>query len=230
MFSAASGGLSYTGVAPAAARNAAAPAMAAPAVAAAAGAEAAGASSSRAPSASRSPLPSPGDSWKYRQTKPGQGGGREHVVQVRKTGPLIDEVSVAGQAPVENEHTAGVYLVNQGVSLFSPYLNVLGEFGSTRRIRSQDNLACPQGTNCLFEASIAGYERIKVPAGEFATRKMQYVHSWQVHRFGSGSRVVTMWYADEVKRVVKVSSRTKSGDHSYIETDYDLELTEYRLQ
>jgi hypothetical protein len=175
-------------------------------------------------------LPSPGDTWKYRQTKPGLGGGREHLVQVRRTGPLVDEVSVAGQAPVESEHATGVYLINQGVSLFSPYLNVLGEFGTTRRIRSYDDLACPPGTNCLFEASIAGYERIRVPAGEFNARKMRYVHSWQAHRFGNGSRVVTMWYADEVKRVVKVSSRTQSGSHSSVETDYDLELTGYQLK
>ena len=185
-----------------------------------------------APAGSASPRPSPGDTWKYRQTKPGMGGGRDHLVQVRsyEGGRLVDEVSVAGQAPVQNEHSGGFYLVNQGVSLFSPYLNVLGELASTRNVRSRDDIACPMDVVCSVQASIAGYERIKVPAGEFNTRKMRFEHGWQYHRYGSGTREVTMWYADEVKRVVKVRSRTVSGGHIGIETDYDLELLEYQLK
>ena len=176
--------------------------------------------------------PQPGDTWKYRQTKPGQGGGRDHLVQVRSSGggKLVDEVSVAGQAPLQNEHSGGFYLVNQGVSLFSPYLHVMGQLASTRNVRSRDDVACPMDVVCSMQASIAGYERVTVPAGEFNTRKMRFDHGWQYHRYGSGSREVTMWYSDEVKRVVKVRSRTVSGGHVGIETDYDLELTEYQLK
>jgi len=107
---------------------------------------------------------------------------------------------------------------------------VLGELASTRNVRSRDDIACPMDVVCSMQASIAGYERIKVPAGEFNTRKMRFEHGWQYHRYGSGTREVTMWYADEVKRVVKVRSRTVSGGHIGIETDYDLELLEYQLK
>jgi len=236
MFNAAVGDLSYTGAPMASlgrpAAAAAAPAVAATAAAATAAAPAPGSNSSRAPSASGSRLPSPGDTWKYRQSKPGQGGGREHVVQVRSSavGKIVDDLTIAGQAPVEIEHTSGAYLINQGVSLFSPYLNVLGPMGSSRVVPSRDNVACPMDVVCTLSSSMAGYERVKVPAGEFDARKVRVEHSWQYHRFGSGRREVMMWYADDVKRVVKVRSRTLGGGHVGIETDYDLELVEYQLK
>src|SRR5262245_14400320 len=87
------------------------------------------------PQSPLAPLPSAGDMWKYRQTKPGQQVGREHVVQVRSAaaGKIVDDTMVAGQAPVEAEHRSGAYLISQGVSLFSPYLNVLGPVASTVR-------------------------------------------------------------------------------------------------
>ena len=215
---AAAQGLRYAGAAPAAAPSAAPAAIAT------------GAATTAARSASR--FPSPGDTWKYRQTKLGQGGGREHVVQVRSSGggKIVDEVMIAGQAPIETDHTSGAYLINQGVSLFSPYLNVLGPMGSSRVVPSRDPFACPMDVVCTINSSMTGYERIKLPAGEFDTRKIRLEHSWQYHRYGSGRREVMLWYADDAKRVVKVRSRTLSGGHVNIETDYDLELVEYHLK
>lgn len=237
MFNAAVGDLSYTGAPMASLGRPGALALAAPAVAATAAAATTAAptpsgNSSRAPSASKSPLPSPGDTWKYRQSKPGQGGGREHVVQVRSSsgGKIVDDLVIAGQAPVEIDHTSGAYLVFEGVSQFSPYLNVLGPMGSSRVVASRDPFACPIDVVCTLSSSMAGYEKIKLPAGEFDTKKIRLEHSWQYHRYGSGRREVTMWYADDVKRVVKVRSRTLGGGHVGIETDYDLELTEYQLK
>jgi hypothetical protein len=223
MFEAAAGELSYTG-----APMASLPRSNAPAVATAAAS--ATATATPAPR-SASPFPSPGDTWKYRQSKPGQSGGREHVVQVRSAvgGKIVDDLTIAGQAPVETDHTSGAYLINQGVSLFSPYLNVLGPWGSSRVVRSRDTVACPMDVVCTLNSSLAGFERVKLPAGEFATRKIRVEHSWQYHRFGSGRREITVWYADEVKRAVKVRSRTLGGGHVGIETDYDLELVEYKL-
>ena len=234
MFNAAVADLGYTGAPMASLGRPAAPAAGAPVVAAAAAATAvtpaASTTLSRAPAAGG--LPSPGDTWKYRQTKPGQGGGREHVVQVRSSGAgkIVDDLMIAGQAPIEIDHTSGAYLVNQGVSLFSPYLNVLGPMGSSRVVPSRDNVACPMDVVCTLSSSMVGYERVKVPAGEFDTQKIRLEHSWQYHRYGSGRREVVMWYANDVKRVVKVRSRTLGGGHVGIETDYDLELTEYQLK
>ena len=220
---AAAQGIRYTGAAPAAVATAAVTTAAAEATPV----------TTAAPAArSGSRFPSPGDTWKYRQTKLGQGGGREHVVQVRSSGggKIVDEVMIAGQAPIETDHTSGAYLIFQGVSLFSPYLNVLGPMGSSRVVPSRDTLACPVDVVCTINSSMTGFERIKLPAGEFDTRKIRLEHSWQYHRYGSGRREVMLWYADDAKRVVKVRSRTLGGGHVNIETDYDLELVEYHLK
>jgi hypothetical protein len=46
----------------------------------------------------------------------------------------------------------------------------------------------------------------------------------------NGGRTLTIWYAPEVKRAVKFSSRPTVGDVPPVETNFDLELVSYQLK
>jgi len=46
----------------------------------------------------------------------------------------------------------------------------------------------------------------------------------------NGGRILTIWYAPEIKRAVKYSSRITVGDIPPIDGDFDLELVSYQLK
>jgi hypothetical protein len=45
-----------------------------------------------------------------------------------------------------------------------------------------------------------------------------------------GGRTLTLWYAPQVKRVVKYSSRATVGAYGPIDSHFDLELTSYQVK
>jgi hypothetical protein len=59
-----------------------------------------------------------------------------------------------------------------------------------------------QGSETL-NASVVGYEKIKVQAGEFDAFKLKYKSSWSVDGDGSGSNTNTYWYAPAARAIVK---------------------------
>jgi hypothetical protein len=212
------------------AASAAAPvAAASPAVAIAASVP-----SMRAASANASPLPSKGDTWKYRAADSRAGAAaHEYVVRVKEaaSGRIVDELSIDGGSWSEREHMSGAYLMSQGQSLFSPYLNVLGQMTGTDNVGISDPAACSPTMRCRLNARLIGKEQVVVAAGKFEATKVVFTHAWIPRVAAEGTRTVTVWYADEAKRAVKFSSRLQQGaQHFYINSDFDLELTEYQLK
>jgi hypothetical protein len=212
------------------AASAAAPvAAASPAVAIAASVP-----SMRAASANASPLPSKGDTWKYRAADSRAGAAaHEYVVRVKEaaSGRIVDELSIDGGSWSEREHMSGAYLMSQGQSLFSPYLNVLGQMTGTDNVGISDPAACSPTMRCRLNARLIGKEEVVVAAGKFEATKVVFTHAWIPRVAAEGTRTVTVWYADEAKRAVKFSSRLQQGaQHFYINSDFDLELTEYQLK
>jgi hypothetical protein len=55
-----------------------------------------------------------------------------------------------------------------------------------------------------LEAAVVSYEKVKVPAGEFDTFKIEYKGFWNNNTTGrNGRAVVTNWYAPATRSVVK---------------------------
>jgi len=67
----------------------------------------------------------------------------------------------------------------------------------------------------------AAEETVKVAAGTFTTTKVEIFQSWGIAG-PTASRVLTVWYAPEIKRAVKFLSRGRGSNN--IETDFELEL------
>jgi hypothetical protein len=47
---------------------------------------------------------------------------------------VLEQVAVTGNPPIEWAHTGGPYVVNLGVSVFSPYLSAFGRVGPETRL------------------------------------------------------------------------------------------------
>jgi hypothetical protein len=197
-------------------------------------------------------VPQAGDTWTYRLTYPKRFGVplpvpsmRTHIVKVDSSSAneIVDQVLIDGAPASSSRHTQGAYLLTQGVSIFSPYL---ADFVDLSQSRSLGDVAiqeenCRSTHACTARARVAGRETIKVPAGTFNAVRIIVDQSWspgpsasQLGQHGmataNGGRTLTIWYAPEVKRAVKFSSRHGVGDTPPVETHFDLELMSYQLK
>jgi hypothetical protein len=191
-------------------------------------------------------LPQVGDSWTYRLSEPRRADGpkqREYVVQVAAVTPnaILDQYRVQNETSGEWAHGSGGYIVGLGRSVFAPYLFSIGTPGERGPVRVEMlDPACSGGFGYLCEASanVVGRESVKVPAGTFEAIKVVVEHNWRpISMVGMqfaaqqlGGRKLTVWYAPAAKRAVKFSSRATYGGIPPIETDFDLELTSYKLK
>jgi len=198
------------------------------------------------PSVMRTRLPQTGDRWTYRLVQPRRGNARTdqtYVVRVVATSGsgVLDQVSIDGGAPVEWAHSKGAYLVTQGAALFSPYLALFDHLGAPAEIAPiglLDRITCSPPYQCSASARIVGRETLRVPAGSFETIKVVVEHSWtsggiplwNAFSEGAGGRTLTIWYAEDVKRAIKYSSRRSAGSHAPLEPTFDLELVSYELK
>jgi hypothetical protein len=190
-------------------------------------------------------MPQQGDTWTYRLIESKRMDGpkeRHYTVTVAATtnATILERYSLDGAASGEWTHDSGSYLVSLGASLFSPYLEVLRPAPSYGRFHVQirDN-ACSGQYICSAEATAVGRETVKVPAGSFDAVKVTVEQSWRAAQQGghpgqaalyTGARRLSIWYAPQVKRAVKYSSRLSFGEVPPIEANFDLELESYRLQ
>ena len=86
---------------------------------------------------------------------------------------------------------------------------------------------------CEADAKVVGTESIRVAAGTFSTTRIDIKQTWMpagMFAGAMGGRTLTLWYAPEVKRVVKYSSRATVGAYGPIDSHFDLELTSYQLK
>ncbi len=192
-----------------------------------------------------------GDSWTYRLSYPrlhGQWGQGQfgqvprapatHVVTLSSIaeGRVSDALSVDGATPVPMTHASQPTLFVQGASIFSPYFASFGELATSGRIRDVAiaEPGCVRTFTCEAKGRIAGRETVQVPAGRFLATKVIIDQEW---RGGSvagarlnGGRTLTVWYAPEIGRAVKYSSRITVGDQTPMDANFDLELVSYQVK
>lgn len=198
-------------------------------------------------------LPQAGDTWTYRLTYPKRFGVplptpsvRTHIVKVDSSSgsEIVDQVLVDGAPATGTSHARGAYLLTQGVSVFSPYFIAFESskprFSPLGNVTIQEP-ACRSTHACVANARVVGEEQITVAAGTFTAIKVVVDQSWRPGPSASalgqhgmatanGGRTLTIWYAPEVKRAVKFSSRHGVGDTPPVETHFDLELVSYQLK
>ena len=188
-------------------------------------------------------LPRIGDTWTYRLTERQQGGNpprqSSYVVKVKgSSGTSVrDEVSRDGAAPVESTHSPGGHMVEQVVSIFSPYLVVFEDLKPGDRIWrvTEHDDWCFSWVHCSTVGRVEGRETLELAAGSFDTIKVtieQTASSRQgpLTLAGGGSRLLTIWYSPQAKRAVKVTSRASGGSpRTTFHASFDLELLSYQL-
>jgi len=187
----------------------------------------------------------PGDSWTYRLSYPrlrGQWGQAErapvtHAVTLSSVEPgrVVDALALDGGTPVQYTHDSNSTLLAQGASIFSPYLLALGQLppGRLRSITSTEP-NCTRRFVCEAKARVAGSEPVQVPAGTFFATKVIIDQEWRGGSIAgprmNGGRTLTVWYAPEIGRAVKYSSRITAGDQTPMDPNFDLELVSYQLK
>jgi hypothetical protein len=198
------------------------------------------AASTAAPAAStaNARFPQVGDTWTYELIQRGRDVSprpRRYAVKVvySSEAKISDQVSLEGGAPAESDHTRGRYLVTQVVSVLSPYLGVFEEpaSGPLGEIQISADRGCRGRERCEVSGRVLGREMVRTAAGQFDAVKVTVNQVWR-NPSGSqggafdGRREFTAWYAPQVKRLVKISSRTTMGWHP----DFDLDLVSYQLK
>ena len=207
------------------------------------------ASSPRAPSSqARSyagPLPQEGDTWTYRLLEPKRIDGptqRTYTVKVVAASPsaISEEYSIDGGVSGKWTHKGARDIVPVGMPVFAPYLVAFGEIppGALGRVQIAEGV-CSAAYLCQASAQMVRREPIKLAAGTFDTVRVEIQQSWRPAQQGghpaqaaqfNGARRMTVWYAADVKRAVKFSSRLDFGAAPPVDTDFDLELVSYQVR
>jgi hypothetical protein len=135
-------------------------------------------------------------------------------------------------APAEIRAAApGVRLVYRAFWEFSPYAVSFGSLKTGDRWRTLTPEKSPgaclaAGTLCRYEGKVVGTERISTPAGVFDTVKVVVESNWFAGNLNNW-RLMTFWFSEDAKRVVRSQVRTRAGYTTL--DDYDIELTAYKL-
>jgi hypothetical protein len=204
-----------------------------------------------AASAPANRLPSAGDTWTYRMSYPrlrGQWGQAArppstHVVKADMASEteIVEQLAIDGGTAANILHGRGGYLLAEGAAIYSPYLIAFDSLTPGARLgRAEMRIpACGTNYRCEASARVAGRETIAVPAGRFETIKVVIEHQWTPFTAFSttgssaadmtGGRELTVWYSPQVKRAVKYSSRLVAGAVPPVEANFDLELTDYKV-
>ena len=183
--------------------------------------------------------PAAGDSWVYRLTDIAQRRAtqqRKYTVTVSTSaeGGIVDHTILEGALPMESKHGKGSYLVTQGVTVLSPYLGLFEDLrpgAALVNVDTREDPTCRRAEVCEIEGRVMGRETISTPAGKFEAVKVTFRQVWRAGNSGNQglpSRDVSLWYAPQVKRVVRVASRAATG--YTVHPDFDLELISYKLQ
>ncbi len=177
-------------------------------------------------------LPQAGDRWTY----------RERDLTARQITEVVVEIKLANESGVLEEVASkqgrdqwawnpGASVVGRGdVAEFSPYLFAFSKPASGhewKQIPHQRYCTRVQVVSCYFEAYYIGREQVTVSAGTFNAHKIEVYENEHGNRTGR-RRMATYWYADEVKRHIKVTRR------SFFAWDpmstIEVELLSYKVQ
>ena len=189
-------------------------------------------------------LPRVGDTWTYRLAEQPhevyQRWDNSYVVKIKASSStsIVDEVSRDGARTTEWTHSPGRHMVEQVVSVFSPYLVVFENLNPGDRIwhATQHDDSCFTWLTCWTMGRVEGRETLTLPAGTFDTIKVTLEQNVQRRLIGTGhggpitTRTLTIWYSPQAKRAVKVTSRKSLGLRTPFFASFDLELVSYQLQ
>jgi hypothetical protein len=178
-------------------------------------------------------FPKVGDRWQYVYKDPFKRETRDveiEVIGVSRDGILDeDDFSIYGKGA--RAHGPGAELLMlRGVWQFSPYLQVFGAAQPGARwddIVARNDGFCRSQPSCTYSARVTGRDRVTTPAGTFDA--VTVAVDLTASGFGGfhTRRRATFWYAESVKRFVKSTVRTLSGNPRV--PDYDLDLVSYKL-
>jgi hypothetical protein len=188
---------------------------------------------------SSSRLPREGDTWTYRLTER-RSAPREYVAKVASTTStsITEQFSLDGKAGTRT-HKGERELMLLGTAQFAPYLFAFGDLAPMTRFGRilVAEAVCGGGFICEATAWVAARETVRTPAGTFDAVRVDVDHSWRPTSLGGptgaqtyGSRQLSVWYANEAKRAVKITSRPARGVPTSPEIDFELELVSYRVQ
>jgi hypothetical protein len=181
-----------------------------------------------------------GDYWVYKYvdtTTKLEKKARIEIADVSKEG-IVETSDLGGDDSFQREYKAPAQIVwNRLWHEFSPYVQSFEALQSTKAWNSlpADAIAsCRQpGANCRLEGRVVGVEQVSTAAGTFEATKVVFDLYGILNNRGSASgsalgwRELTYWYSKQVKRVIKVTSRTRRG--VTIDPDYDVEMVSYKL-
>ncbi len=124
--------------------------------------------------------------------------------------------------------------MTQGIALFSPYLSVFEEMkvgAPLDKIVLRGQAGCQDRYSCNVTGRVVAREELRTLAGRFEVYKVVIEQEWQPAAYSPdlwARRTLTVWYAPQLKRAIKYSSRVASGTPP-IEANFDLELLSYQL-
>jgi hypothetical protein len=185
--------------------------------------------------------PSAGDTWTYRLSEPRRTDGpkqRNYTVKVAaaSAASILEHYALEGGPSGEWTHKGERQVMTLGKPVFSPYFLVFSDMGSGTLGRLQiADPACAATYICEASGRVVTTERLRVPAGEFDTVKIEIRQNWRPMAISgqmssAGGSTLTVWYSYPTKRAVKVTSRASFGYQGPLDTDFDLELASYQLQ
>ena len=141
---------------------------------------------------------------------------------------VLDSVGNVNRKATDWVHGAGPYFVGQsGYWQFSPYIGVFGglkEGAQWSGFDYQNVGICSRDPTCSISAKVAGREKVQVPAGTFEAWKVVVDYRFRVQNVVA-AREFTYWYADEIKRFVKYTTR---GNAPW-DSEVDIDLLRYEL-
>lgn len=189
-------------------------------------------------------MPRAGDAWKYLYTN--------HSTNSRQ-GPFVHEIVAVSQTEIrermhlegtsaddglENVFNANVGFVRSlcGIPEFSPYLQAFDVLEKTGQWPSVP-AGAPETGKWVFSGKVTTVETLKVPAGTFTATRVELTgRNVELSFFASvfaGTVPVrvkfVLWYAPEVKRVVKYTRETYAVGAHLIDLD-SYELLDFRVR
>jgi hypothetical protein len=193
-------------------------------------------------------LPRIGDTWEYRwrskwpTVQPRTYTHRVTAVSAREVAQTISvdtnpDVAAARQALTPD--TRFVEWRGQGFYLleFNPFLDAFGGLQNSPATLKVPAMPpeTPFQAGWYSQARIKGSESVTVPAGTFKTLKLEIDSNRQpTESLGNRSReptraILTLWYAPDVKRIVKMVRLVMSDEGMHLDED-TYELVRYKVQ
>ena len=198
------------------------------------------------PAADTSAFPRAGDSWTYRYVNGWRKSSPQTVtvkVEESEGGRVKDRMSLAGgsgadQRSHDGKLEAGERTLGGGVSVVEllPYVQSLLQAGLKPGQEKDFPDIAVGGEIIRIKAKLIGQEKISVPAGSFDALRLEIVGlpAKPQNAQASGHMAVgfvthTLWFAPEVRRIVKLEHRTANVSQRPLDND-TLELVSFSLR